>query len=39
MDTAFETGLPFWHDTEHEARVKKELEPTTISEPINQLSQ
>ena len=39
MDTAFETGLPFWHDTDYDARVKKELTPATISQAVNPLSQ
>lgn len=39
MDTAIEAGLPFWHDTEYDARVKKEIAPATVSKAVNPLSQ
>ena len=31
MDQAIESGLPFWHETAYEAKVKKELPLTRIN--------
>lgn len=39
MDQAFESGMPFWKETEYELRIKSETPQPKVSSTINQMVQ